>query len=237
MKGVWICSSSGNGHGTHCAGTAAGETYGVAKCAKVHAIKVLSDGGSGSTSGIIAAIDWILTLGSQYRPGVVSMSLGGSYNSAFNEAVDRLVDNGTTRQSAVGRAPFLHTTAKEANPFKDAYLCSIYHPTYAGIPAVVAAGNSADDACLYSPASSVKAITVGSTDSSDGRSSFSNRGSCVDIYAPGSFIKSAYYRTDSDFATLSGTSMAAPHVSGAVALVYEANPSFTPDEVKEEVRK
>lgn len=90
-------STPGNGHGTHCAGTAAGETYGVAKCAKVHAVKVLSDGGSGSTSGIIAAIDWILTLNSQYRPAVVSMSLGGPYNSAMNEAVDRLVDDGTNQ--------------------------------------------------------------------------------------------------------------------------------------------
>jgi subtilisin family serine protease len=80
----------------------------------------------------------------------------------------------------------------------------------------VAAGNNSADACNYSPASAASATTVGSTTSSDGRSSFSNYGSCVDIYAPGSSITSA--RLNGTSTTMSGTSMASPHVAGVGAL-------------------
>merc|ERR1711992_522867 len=101
---------------------------------------------------------------------------------------------------------------------------------------VVAAGNNGrtavPDACRYAPASIPQAITVASiTINNDQRSSFSNIGSCVDIFAPGTDVFSASPRTDTSFATLSGTSMACPHVSGVVALVLSESPDLNPDEV------
>ena len=89
----------------------------------------------------------------------------------------------------------------------------------AGVFLAVAAGNSSADACNYSPASAAAATTVGSTTSTDARSSFSNYGSCVDIYAPGSSITSA--KLNGTYTTMSGTSMASPHVAG-VGVLYKA---------------
>jgi subtilisin family serine protease len=95
----------------------------------------------------------------------------------------------------------------------------------AGVVHAVAAGNSNANACNYSPARAVSAITVGSTTSTDARSSFSNFGSCVDMFAPGSSISSAWYTGDTAAASLSGTSMASPHVAGAAALALQVYPT------------
>lgn len=97
-----------------------------------------------------------------------------------------------------------------------------------GVTMVVAAGNSNADACLYSPSSEPTAITVGATTSSDARASYSNFGSCVDVFAPGSSITSAWYTSATATNTISGTSMASPHVAGVAVLALNANPNATP---------
>lgn len=100
-----------------------------------------------------------------------------------------------------------------------------------GVVMVVAAGNENQNACNVSPASESRAITVGSTSSNDRRSSFSNYGSCLDLFAPGSSITSAWYNSNSATRTISGTSMASPHVAGAAAVYLGRNRSASPTTV------
>lgn len=177
-----------NGHGTHVAGTVGGTTYGVAKKVTLHPVRVLGCDGSGSTSGVISGIEWVVA--NAQRPAVANMSLGGSKMQSMNDAVAKAV-------------------AK-------------------GVVFVVAAGNSSDNACNYSPASTPEAITVAASDKSDVSASFTSFGSCVDTYAPGVSITSAGISGPSSTATMSGTSMASPHTAGAVALLLEKNPSASP---------
>lgn len=184
-----------HGHGTHVSGTIGGATYGVARDVTLHGVRVLDCNGSGSYSGIIAGIDWVIA--NHISPAVINMSLGGGISTAVNDAVKRAHD--------------------------------------AGITVVVAAGNSAANACYYSPASAPEAITVGATTNVDARSYFSNIGACVDIFAPGSSIKSAWYTSDTATSTLNGTSMASPHVAGVAALILQINPTASPDAVAAEL--
>merc|ERR1719512_436244 len=192
------CAGDAQGHGTHCAGTAAGESFGVAPSAAVRSVKVLSDQGSGQWSWSYEALDWLAVAQQGVRPAVASMSLGGSgTQQAMREAVDAAVNS--------------------------------------GVVVVVAGGNSNSDACNFSPAFVPSAITVGSTTSTDSRSSFSNYGACTNIWAPGSSVVSASHTSDTGSATFSGTSMACPHVSGGAALLLGANPSLTPGAVVEQL--
>jgi subtilisin family serine protease len=169
-----------NGHGTHVAGTIGGSTYGVAKNVMLRGVKVLGCNGSGSTSGIIAAVDWVRQ--NAVRPAVANMSLGGGYSSALNTAVTNLANS--------------------------------------GIFVAVAAGNESQNACNVSPASASGTYTVAASDRTDTRASFSNYGSCVDIYAPGVSIKAPWI--NSGTRTINGTSMASPHVAGVAALYKSA---------------
>jgi subtilisin family serine protease len=181
-----------NGHGTHVSGTVGGSTYGVAKSALLRGVRVLDCNGSGSTSGVIAGVDWVTQ--NHINPAVANMSLGGGASTALDNAVNSLSNS--------------------------------------GVPVAVAAGNSNANACNSSPARAVNAITTGATTSADARSSFSNFGTCLDIFAPGSSILSAWFSSDTATATLSGTSMASPHVAGVAALYKQANPSASATTVR-----
>jgi subtilisin family serine protease len=180
-----------HGHGTHVAGTVGGSTYGVAKGAKLYAVRVLDCTGSGSWSQVIAGIDWVTA--NHLSPAAANMSLGGGYSQAVNDAV----------------------TASIA----------------AGVTYALAAGNSARDACRYSPGSTPNALTVGATSETDYLAWYSNWGSCVDLFAPGNSILSSSNTSDTATAIKSGTSMATPHVAGAAALYLESHPAATPAEV------
>ncbi|MCC0099025.1 MULTISPECIES: S8 family peptidase [Streptomyces] len=181
-------ADDGNGHGTHVAGTIAGTAHGVAKKAKLVAVRVLDDNGSGTTEQVVAGIDWVTQHHS--GPSVANMSLGGGADEALDEAVRRAIASGVTF--------------------------------------AVAAGNESADAGQGSPSRVPEAITVASSTIDDEQSSFSNFGSVVDLYAPGSDITSDWNDSDTGTKTISGTSMATPHVVGAAAVYLAGHPSATP---------
>jgi subtilisin family serine protease len=105
----------------------------------------------------------------------------------------------------------------------------------AGVTTAVAAGNDNADACDYSPASTPAAITVAASDKTNGRASYSNFGTCVDVYGPGSAITSAWIGSPSATNTISGTSMASPHVAGVAANALSRKQGTTPDEITQVV--
>jgi len=167
-----------NGHGTHVAGTIGGRTYGVAKAVSLIPVRVLDCRGSGTNSGVIAGINWVIKNHTNGK-AVANMSLGGGASSTLDTAINNLINDKVT--------------------------------------VVVAAGNSNANACNYSPARVPNAITVAASTSADSVASFSNTGSCVDIIAPGEGITSSWIGSNTAIDTISGTSMASPHVAGAIA--------------------
>ncbi|GAB2998942.1 hypothetical protein GCM10023080_076030 [Streptomyces pseudoechinosporeus] len=181
-------AQDGNGHGTHVAGTIAGEAHGVAKKAKIVGVRVLDDQGSGTTEQVVAGIDWVTA--NHEGPSVANMSLGGGVDEALDAAVQKAIASGVTF--------------------------------------AVAAGNESTDASQGSPARVPEAITVASSTEDDQQSDFSNFGSSVDLYAPGSEITSAWNTGDDATNTISGTSMATPHVAGAAAVYLAGHPDADP---------
>jgi subtilisin family serine protease len=206
------CKSGGDDdhyHGTHVAGTIGAidngiGVVGVAPGARIWAVKVLDSRGSGYTSWIIAGIDWVAANADTIE--VANMSLGGyGYSQAEYDAIQGAVNN--------------------------------------GVAFAVAAGNEDDDAIFYSPAAFDNVLTVSAladfdgkpeglgsptcrTDQDDTLADFSNWGSAVQIAAPGVCILSTFPLEQGEYGTISGTSMASPHVAGALALLASA---YNPD--------
>ncbi|GHE13185.1 S8 family peptidase [Klenkia taihuensis] len=190
------------GHGTHVAGTVGGSTYGIAKQTSLVAVRVLDCSGSGSTSGVIAGVDWVTADHQAGEAAVANMSLGGGTSTALDQAVQRSIADGVTYAIAAGNGNAL------------------------GIPV---------DACTQSPARVPAAITVGASDRQDRPASFSNTGSCVDLFGPGVDITSDWIGSSTATNTISGTSMATPHVAGVAALYLQTNPGASPAAVAAEL--
>jgi subtilisin family serine protease len=189
-----------NGHGTHVAGTVGGSTYGVAKGVRLVAVRVLNCNGSGSTSGVIAGIDWVTA---NHQPGqlaVANMSLGGGASTALDNAVRNSIADGVAYAIAAGNGNAL------------------------GV---------AQNACNSSPARVSQAMTVSATSSSDTKASWANYGTCVDWFAPGVSITSAWYTSNNATNTISGTSMATPHTTGVAALYLQGHAGSTPQQVRD----
>ena len=189
------------GHGTHVAGTVGGRTYGVAKDVSLVAIRVLDCGGSGTTSGVIAGVDWVTA--NRHGAAVANMSLGGGASSALDTAVRGSIQSGVSYAVAAGNGNIL---------------------------------GFAVNACNYSPSRVTEAMTTSATNNTDTKASWANYGSCVDWFAPGVGITSAWKGGDTATATISGTSMAAPHTAGVAALFLQSNPGASPATVQEAVR-
>nr|POF12744.1 proteinase r [Quercus suber] len=177
------------GHGTHVSGIAAGNVFGVASKANIIGVKAIGPEG-GWSSSVVAAIDVVIT-------------------------------NHAKRQSQPNFLGSVMSISLNTGGGADAITAAISAAMSVGVHACVAAGNSAVDACTTVPASSGgthgPAITVGSVDPDDSISTFSNYGDCVDVYAPGTEITSAWIGAPEAKNTIGGTSMAAPHVTGLVA--------------------
>lgn len=214
-----------NGHGTHIAGIIAGSGYssngkytGIAPKANILPIKALDENGSGNTSDIIKAISWAIETKDQYNTKIINLSLGSPVNNPCS------------------KDPLCKAT-KEA--------------TDNGLVVVVAAGNSGPSKkSILSPGISPNVITVGAVDdkrtpntSDDTIASFSSRGPTKeglnkpDIVAPGVNIMSLSNTKQNGYTSLSGTSMATPVISGAIALLLEKENNLSPNEIKRRLAK
>ncbi|KAF7508456.1 hypothetical protein GJ744_009169 [Endocarpon pusillum] len=189
----------GNGHGTHCSGTIAGKKFGVAKKANVYAIKVLRANGSGSMSDVVKGVEWATT---SHLSNVKDAKNGK--NKKFKGSVANMSLGG-------GKSVTLELAVNAA--------------VDNGLHFAVAAGNDNSDSCNYSPAAAKKAVTVGASTLSDERAYFSNFGKCNDIFAPGLNILSTWKGSKYATNTISGTSMASPHICGLLAYFLSLQPS------------
>ncbi|KAJ5317885.1 hypothetical protein PENANT_c004G02552 [Penicillium antarcticum] len=185
----------GNGHGTHCSGTIAGKKYGVAKKANVYAVKVLRSNGSGSMSDVVKGVEWAAEAHIKKSKSGDKKFKGSVANMSLGGGSSRTLD------LAVNAA------------------------VDAGIHFAVAAGNDNADACNYSPAAAEKAVTVGASTLADERAYFSNYGKCTDIFAPGLNILSTWIGSKYATNTISGTSMASPHIAGLLAYYVSLAPA------------
>jgi cerevisin len=208
----------GNGHGTHCSGTVAGKKYGVAKKAHVYAVKVLRSNGSGTMSDVVKGVEYA----AEKHIEQVKAAKDGK-RKGFKGSVANMSLGG-------GKTQVLDAAVNAA--------------VRSGIHFAVAAGNDNADACKYSPAAAEEPVTVGASALDDSRAYFSNYGKCTDIFAPGLSIQSTWIGSKYAVNTISGTSMASPHIAGLLAYYLSLQPaidsdyataSITPKEMKKNV--
>ena len=195
-----------DGHGTHVAGTVGGKTFGVAKKVKLVGVRVLNCAGYGSDADVIAGMDWVAK--NATLPATANMSLGDVVPSK---------------------------TMGTSGPVDDAVKAIVA----SGITLGVAAGNGwgngtvGADACMFPISNVPEAITVAASSATDTRTTWTNFGACIDVFAPGSTIRSATFDNDSSSGTKSGTSMATPHVVGVASLILQQAPGATPQQVRD----
>lgn len=208
--------ADGNGHGTHCSGTIAGKKYGVAKKANVYAVKVLRSNGSGTMSDVVKGVEWAAEAHIKKAKDAKNGKVKGFKGSVANMSLGG--GSSKTLDLAVNAA------------------------VDAGMHFAVAAGNDNADACNYSPAAAENAVTVGASTLADERAYFSNYGKCTDIFAPGLNILSTWIGSEYAVNTISGTSMASPHIAGLLAYYVSLQPAsdsayavaeITPKKLKE----
>lgn len=178
-------------------------------------------------AGTIGGATWGVAKGVRLHSVRVFGCTGGAPYSTIIDAVDWVTANHI--KPAVANM----SLGGDANQAMDD---AVSNSIAAGVVYAVAAGNDNTDACTHSPARLHEAITVGATESNDSRAAYSNYGSCLDLFAPGSGITSSWYTSDTATNVLSGTSMATPHVTGAAALYLGNSPYATPLEVDEALR-
>ena len=174
-------------------------------------------------AGTVGGSTWGVAKGVTIHPVRVLGCTGSGSNSGVIAGMDWVAANRITPAVA---------NMSLGGGFSQATNDAVQRMINRNVTVVVAAGNNNANACNYSPASAPNAITVGSTTNTDARSSFSNFGTCLDIFGPGSSITSAWYTSTTATNTISGTSMASPHVAGAAALYLAINPSATPATVR-----
>jgi subtilisin family serine protease len=195
-----------DGHGTHVSGTVGGKTWGVAKKVKLVGVRVLNCAGYGSDADVIAGMDWVAK--NATLPASANMSLGDVVPTKT------LGTNG---------------------PVDDAVKALIA----SGVTLAVAAGNGwgngtvGADACMFPISNVPEAITVAASTTTDTRTTWTNYGACIDVFAPGSSVMSSTFDNDNSFGTKSGTSMAAPHVAGVASLILQQAPGATPQQVRD----
>ncbi|KAH8423536.1 S8 family peptidase [Aspergillus melleus] len=191
--------ADGNGHGTHCSGTIAGKKYGVAKKANLYAVKVLRSSGSGTMSDVVQGVEWAVQ----------------SHLKRAKDAKDGKAKGfkGSVANMSLGGG--------KSKTLEDAVNAGVE----AGLHFAVAAGNDNADACNYSPAAAENAVTVAASTLQDERAYFSNYGKCTDIFAPGLNILSTWIGSKHAVNTISGTSMASPHIAGLLAYFVSLQPS------------
>ena len=175
-------------------------------------------------AGTVAGATYGVAKGATLVPVRVLDCNGSGYNSDVVAGLDWIAANHAAGMPAVANL----SLGGAASSTVDAAIQAVIDD---GVTTVVAAGNSAVDACTASPARVPGAVTVAASDSTDKQASFSNFGSCVDLYAPGVSITSDYYTSTTATASMSGTSMAAPHTAGAAAVLLSQNPALTPSQV------
>ena len=190
----------GNGHGTHCSGTIGGKKFGVAKKANIYAVKVLKSNGSGTMSDVVKGVEWAALSHIEK----VEAAKKGKGKKGFKGSAANMSLGG-------GKSVTLDLAVNAA--------------VDAGIHFAVAAGNDNADSCNYSPAAAEKAVTVGASTLADERAYFSNYGKCNDIFAPGLSILSTWIGSKYATNTISGTSMASPHIAGLLAYYLSLQPS------------